>query len=111
MRVSPVGYHFIVVKRGKHPGLISPNEIEAWGQVTKAWKAQLAKPSPGTVQNENFTLFWSNAFKTPEGKVCNLESPSCDTIECYNNGMAPAVYLMTNSLSYVNSASTIKLMT
>lgn len=81
--------------------------IEAWSQVIAAWLPVSTLGCNGTVIDVNFTLFFTNAFTLPEGRVCDLESDGCGTVGCKQNGMAPAIYLMTNSQSYVTSVSTM----
>ena len=74
---------------------------EAWEELMSAWTSYMAHPTPGTVKDERFPLFMSNAFNGEEGNDCDYTSSSCQSATCNSNGLAPATYLIQNNFNFL----------
>lgn len=69
----------------------------------KGWNAYYPHPTGGIP--ETFVAYYTNAFHFPEGDTCLLNDPLCQSGSCPDNGLAPATYLIQDSMATLSAVS------
>lgn len=67
------------------------------------WNSYYPNPTGGV--DETFVMYYSNAFHLTEGASCTLNDPFCGGATCPANGMAPATYLIEDSIAMLSPVS------